>query len=509
MITSDPDVLIAGAGPTGLTLACDLARRGVDCRIVERGEHGFQGSRGAGLQPRTREIFEDLGVLDAVHAAGGPYPLIMRWDGDTPLGTSDIMERHDPTPDRPYGEMWMLPQWRTVEILSARLEQLGGQVEFNSELTGLTQDDHGVAATVRHPDGTDEPIRARYLVAADGGRSTVRKSLGIGFDGDLLDSPPMLIGDAIIAGLSRDHWHVWPTAPGGLVSLAPVKGSETFYVLVHFTAPDARPDADQYARPEALQHLVRHRTRLDLDFREVRWSSVLRPRAAMADRFRTGRVFLAGDAAHSHSPTGGQGLNTSVQDAYNLGWKLGAVLRHGAPATLLDSYEAERREVSADLLKRTTRILGEDRKNTETGFSRRGSDTHQLDLEYRHSPLTAERRATVPYGTVQAGDRAPDAPCTDPDGSLVRLFDVFRGPHFTLLAFGGSAVPQLPRDLVRTCRIGGPGVNPQTVDLTDTAGHAHRAYGDTGLFLVRPDGYLALATHDPDDVTAYLSWWRL
>lgn len=161
MTTSDPDVLIAGAGPTGLTLACDLARRGVDCRIVERGEHGFRGSRGAGLQPRTREIFEDLGVLDAVHAAGGPYPLITRWDGDTPLGTSDIMERHDPTPDRPYGEMRMLPQWRTVEILNARLEQLGGQVEFNSELTGLTQDDHRVAATVRHPDGTDEPIRTR------------------------------------------------------------------------------------------------------------------------------------------------------------------------------------------------------------------------------------------------------------------------------------------------------------------------------------------------------------
>jgi 2-polyprenyl-6-methoxyphenol hydroxylase-like FAD-dependent oxidoreductase len=106
---------------------------------VERSAPGFQGSRGAGLQPRTREIFEDLGVLDTVHAAGGTYPLIMRWDGDTPLGTSDIMERSDPTPDRPYGEMWMLPQVRTMEILGAHLAELGTQIDFNSELTGLTQ----------------------------------------------------------------------------------------------------------------------------------------------------------------------------------------------------------------------------------------------------------------------------------------------------------------------------------------------------------------------------------
>jgi 2-polyprenyl-6-methoxyphenol hydroxylase-like FAD-dependent oxidoreductase len=164
----------------------------------------------------------------------------MRWDGDTPLGTSDIMERRDPTPDRPYGEMWMPPQWRAMEILGAHLAELGTQIDFNSELTGLTRDEHGVTATVRHPDGTDEPIRARYLVAADGGRSTVCKSLGVGFDGDLLDSPPMLIGDAITDGLSRDHWHVRPTAPGGLVSLAPIRGSETFYVLVHFTVRKAR-----------------------------------------------------------------------------------------------------------------------------------------------------------------------------------------------------------------------------------------------------------------------------
>ncbi|RNF78235.1 pentachlorophenol monooxygenase [Streptomyces botrytidirepellens] len=507
--TFDTDVLIAGAGPTGLTLACDLARRGVGCRIVERGGRGFPGTRGAGIQPRTREIFEDLGVLDAVHAVGGTYPLIMRWDGETQLGTFDIMERHAPTPDRPYGETWMLPQWRTVEILTTRLEQLGAQVEFSSELTTLTQDTDAVTATVRRPGGGEDLIRARYLVAADGGRSAVRKSLDVGFDGAMLDSPPMLIGDAMIDGLSRDHWNVWPTAPGGMVSLSPVKGAESFYFLVHFATPGAQPDADRDARPDTLQHLLRRRTKHDLTIREVRWSSVLSPRAAMADRFRLSRVFLAGDAAHTHSPTGGQGLNTSVQDAYNLGWKLGAVLRHGAPPTLLDSYDGERRKVAADVLERTTRILGEDRKDTDTGFSRRGSDTHQLDLGYRDSPLTEERREALADDALHAGDRAPDAPCADREGSPVRLFDVFRGPHFTVLTFGDSPVPQLPEEAegtVHAYRVRDATADPRTADLIDSAGHAQRAYADTGLFLVRPDGYTALATHDPAEVTAYLSW---
>lgn len=505
MDTFDTDVLIAGGGPTGLTLACDLARRGVDSRIVERDGRAFPGTRGAGLQPRTQEIFEDLGVLDAIRAAGGTYPLMMRWDGATPLGTVDIMERNAPTPDRPYGEMWMLPQWRTVEILHERLEELGGHVEFHSELTALAQDAHAVTATVRRSDGGEDVIRARYLVAADGSRSTVRKALGVDFAGAVLDAPPMLVGDVMIDGLSPDHWHVWPSAPGGLVSLCRVKGAEPFALLVHFTTPGAQPDVGPDTAPQALERLLRHRTAHDLTVREVRWASALRIRAAMADRFRIDRVFLAGDAAHTHSPTGGQGLNTSVQDAYNLGWKLGAVLRHGAAPALLDSYEAERRPVAADLLKRTTRILGEDRRNTEAGFSRRGGDTHQLDLHYRGSPLTAERRGTSPEGTLHAGDRAPDAPCADRAGEPLRLFDVFRGPRFTLLAFGDTPLPRLPGEAVRVCRIGKPGSDPRTTDVTDTEGHAHRAYADKGLFLVRPDGYVALATHDPADATAYLS----
>lgn len=206
------------------------------------------------------------------------------------------------------------------------------------------------------------------------------------------------------------------------------------------------------------------------DVTEVLWASDFRPRAALADRFRAGRVFLAGDAAHVHSPAGGQGLNTSVQDAYNLGWKLAAVLSDGADASLLDSYEEERRAVAADMLGLSTRI--------HRGEAKRGGATLQLDLGYRDSTLSAETRAEP--GGVRAGDRAPDGRV---DGT--RLFDAFRGPHWTLLALGTDA-PEPPR-----------GVRLVT-------GPSHRTYG-TGLFLVRPDGYVGWTGDTPEGLGAYLA----
>lgn len=486
----DTDVLIVGAGPTGLTLACDLARRGVACRVLERAAGELPGTRGAGVQPRTREIFGDLGVLDAIHAAGGTYPTLQLWGGTTVLGTSEIEERQAPTPDRPFGELWMLPQWRTVRILRARFEELGGLVEYHAQLASLTKESGRVTAVLS--DGSE--LRARYLVGADGSRSAVRESLGVGFERVALDAPPMLIGDVLLDGLDAVHWHVWPKAPGGMVTLCPIKGSDTYYFLVQF--PGGEPDASRDGDLGSLQDLLRRRTGHEgLALREVRYASVLSPTAAMAERFREGRVFLAGDAAHIHSPTGGQGLNTSVQDAYNLGWKLGAVLRQGAPGSLLDTYESERRGVAAELLERTTRILGADQAGG-TGFSKRGRDIQQLDLAYPGSPLTTEHRdGPLPEGALRAGDRAPDAPGTDSAGTAVRLFDLFRGPHFTLLAFG--AAPEVPDGLVRTVRVG--------ESFLDTGGHVRDAYGGRGLFLVRPDGYVALACDRPSDVTAYLA----
>ncbi|SEC06943.1 FAD-dependent monooxygenase [Streptomyces melanosporofaciens] len=494
----DADVLIAGAGPAGLTLAVDLARRGVRARVVERGEGLFPGSRGKGLQPRTQEVFDDLGVGEAMRAAGGPYPPMMRWEDERRLGTFEMMERIEPTPDRPYHEALMLPQWRTAEILHARLEELGGGVEFGTALTGLEPDGDGVTAHLTYADGSAGTVRAAYLVAADGGRSTVRKALGIGMTGEAVDPAPSVVADVVIdgaeRGLDRDHWHVWWHAKGGGIALCPLAGTDHFQVTAQYDDPDAVPDAS----PEAVRQLIADRTALAAsDVREVRWASVFTPRAAMADRFRAGRVFLVGDAAHIHSPAGAQGLNTSVQDAYNLGWKLGQVLRHGADPALLDSYEAERLPVAAGVLGISTRIHRAHRAGDAKG-ARRAKEVHQLELSYRDGPLAVDDRDQP--GQVGAGDRAPDAPCALPDGTRVRLFDMLRGPHFTLLVLGGATPPTTDfgglaatlaaAECLRTIRIGGP--NP---DLLDADGHLAAAYGPgPAALLIRPDGYVCWAT---------------
>ncbi|MFG2820405.1 FAD-dependent monooxygenase [Kitasatospora sp. NPDC048365] len=473
------EILIVGAGPTGLTLACDLARRGVDALLIERAPALFPGSRGKGLQPRTLEILEDLGVLGQIRAAGSPYPAMLPWADGTAGDPFPLMPSPAATEQVPHPEVWMVPQWRTQEILYTRLRELGGQVRFDSALLGFQQDANGVTAQVEGL-GT---VTADYLVAADGGRSTVRRALGVTMLGETVDPRPSLVADVRITGLDRAHWHVFPKAPGGALALCPMPGTDEFQVYAQYE--DGEPDTSA----DGVRALVAARSHLPADaVTDVRWASDFRPRAALAERFRAGRVLLAGDAAHVHSPAGGQGLNTSVQDAYNLGWKLGQILRHGADAEpLLDSYEAERLPVAADVLEISTSIHRGGALAGQPGSgprrATRGEDTDQLAVGYRGGPLSAERRTGLADDELQAGDRAPDALLADG----TRLFDALRGTHATLVTAGTDA-PPLPAG-VRTLR--------------------HDAYGPTDgrptLYLIRPDGYIGLATETPTDLTPYLA----
>ncbi|MCX4988898.1 MULTISPECIES: FAD-dependent oxidoreductase [unclassified Streptomyces] len=468
-VNVDVDVLVVGAGPTGLALGADLARRGVDALVVERADALFPGSRGKGLQPRTMEVFDDLGVLDAIRAAGGDYPVGMIWQDGERVGEHQMFEPAEPTDDSPYNAPWMVPQWRTQEILFARLEELGGRVAFGREVVAVTQDGDGDGDGVTVEFASGAPVRARYVVAADGGRSAVRRALGIGMTGETVDPDSMLVADVRISGLDRDNWHVFPPREdtGGFLAICPLAGTEDFQVVAQF--PEG---ADVDLSLDGIRRTVAARSHLSPEaVTEVRWASDFRPRAALADRFRAGRVFLAGDAAHIHSPAGGQGLNTSVQDAYNLGWKLGAVLRGEAHESLLDTYEEERLPVAADMLGLSTRV--------HRGEVRRGGATRQLGLGYRDSSLAVETRTDLPDESLHAGDRAPDGTV---DG--VRLFDAFRGPHWTLLTVGADAeAPVLPG--VRTVRIG-----------------SCERYG-TGVFLVRPDGYVGWAGTGTRDLPEY------
>ncbi|MEU8762497.1 FAD-dependent monooxygenase [Streptomyces sp. NPDC048659] len=471
----ETDVVIAGAGPTGLVLAVDLARQGVRALLLEKADRLFPGSRGKGIQPRSLEVLDDLGALPGILAAGAPYPLMRAWEGAERQGEWDMMARSEPTERVPYANTLLVPQSRTQEVLYGRLRELGGEVAFGTALTAFRQDEDGVEAEL----STGGRVRARYLVAADGGRSTVRRALGIGMTGETVDPRPMLVADLRLAPgtlADRDHWHVWPKAPGGAVALCPLPGGEQFQLTAAFEDEEDTVGTG----PEAVRALLADRTPLRAaDVLEVLWASGFRARAAMADRFRDGRVFLAGDAAHVHSPAGGQGLNTGIQDAYNLGWKLGRVLRRGAPAALLDSYEAERLPVAAGVLGISTRLH---RAGSGGGAgTRRGAEVQQLALGYRDSPLTAETRTGLPKGALRAGDRAPDGRY-----GAGRLFDVFRGPHPTLLAVG-MPLPALPYGTVRTAEL-----------------PAYEAYG-TGLFLIRPDGYVGWAGADAGGLGRYLA----
>ncbi|MEU8996700.1 FAD-dependent monooxygenase [Streptomyces caniferus] len=483
------DVLIAGAGPTGLALAIDLTRRGVRTLLVERQEHLSPGARGNGMQPRTQEVYDDLGLIDAALAAGGLYPKTARWENGAIVDVTEMIERVDPTPATPYSNGLMLPQFRNLELLYERLRELGGDVLFRTELTTFDQDSAGVTARLRHADGAERTVHGAYLVATDGGRSTVRRALGTKMSGPDLEPVPVLLADVRVDGLDRDHWHRWELPTGGFAGLLPLAGTDSFQAMI--AAFDTTPDTS----PETVRAQLAAHTHLAAEqIREVLWSSLFRPRAGLVDSYRTGRVFLAGDAAHIHSPAGGQGLNTSVQDAYNLGWKLGQVLRHGAPDRLLDTYGTERRPIAEGILDTSTRL----HRSREL---RRGRDLHQLGIGYPDSPLTHELRTDLAEGIPAAGYRAPDAPCTTADGTPARLFDAFRGPHFTLLDLGGTGIDDgaLPADpaLLRLVRVGGP-----APDLIDTDGHIRDAYGpDAAVLLIRPDGYLAVAA-PPEDATA-------
>jgi 2-polyprenyl-6-methoxyphenol hydroxylase-like FAD-dependent oxidoreductase len=338
------EVLICGAGATGLTRAIELARGNVAFQLIEKLGQPFRGSRGKGIQPRSQEIFEDLGIVDRLFAAGGSYPPQREYRANGSFDDSDAVEKTDPTPGEPYHIPLMVPQFFTEGVMRGRLAELGHRVEYGTELVGFTQDAEGVSACVKNA-ASERTIRAGYLVGADGGRSLVRHALDIGFPGKTL-GVRAVVADLKLHGLSRDAWHRFNEGSMELqISLCPLAGTEMFQLQAPIPL-----EGEIDLSAEGLSAMVAGRTgRPDIVIEEVFWASAFSLNARLADRYRDGRVFLAGDAAHVHPPTGGQGLNTSVQDAYNLGWKLGALIT-GAPPSLLDTFEEERRPIAAEVL---------------------------------------------------------------------------------------------------------------------------------------------------------------
>jgi 2-polyprenyl-6-methoxyphenol hydroxylase-like FAD-dependent oxidoreductase len=287
----------------------------------------------------------------------------------------------------------MVPQFLTEAVMRERLAELGHQPEFGRELTGFSQDAKGVTAQVG-----GGVVRAHYLIGTDGGHSLVRHSLGIDFPGETL-GVRAIVADVELEGIGRDAWHRFGSDMRQIL-LCPLAGTQLFQVQ---GPVPLEGDVDLTA--EGLTKLIAERTGRDIVIRSVTWGSAYWMNARLADRYRVGRVFLAGDAAHIHPPTGGQGLNTSVQDSYNLGWKLAAVLG-GAPEKLLATYEEERRPIAAGMLGLATRLLDEGKQGT----MRRGRETRQLDLGYPGTSLalqTRERARVRAGGARRSGPADP------------------------------------------------------------------------------------------------------
>ncbi|MGW1815237.1 FAD-dependent monooxygenase [Streptomyces sp. NPDC002125] len=513
------DVLIVGAGPTGLTLACDLARRGIAVRIVDRSPEHPRTSRSKGPNPRSLEVLEDLGVIGAVLESSAAPPVMRKYRDGEPVADTDPYAGSSPAPDAPYDRGRLIAQWRLEEILRDRLAEHGAAVETGSEVVGLTDD--GTSVAVAFADGSR--TEARYVVGCDGAHSRVRKLLGVPFDGETDEEQVMVCGDVEITPgvLDRGVWHQWFDTDGA-VMLCPVPGTRSGWWF------QSGPERDSGGRPlaptvEGFRRLFARHTRLPADrLTGGALLSTYRVNVRMADRYRVGRVLLAGDAAHVHAIAGGLGMNTGIQDSFNLGWKLAQVVRGRADTELLDTYEEERLPVAAWTLDITSERL----RATLEAITKPGGGLDSavtpamsgLDRGYRWSSLARPGGG----GELRSGDRAPDAPCHDAaSGEPTRLFQVFAGPHITVLGFGAASGPALRAaasthgDAVRTCLVDGPGaVAAGSADagpyaLHDRQGLARAAYGvrGDGVVVVRPDNHVGLIAKADDErsVREYLA----
>jgi 2-polyprenyl-6-methoxyphenol hydroxylase-like FAD-dependent oxidoreductase len=510
-MNSEPSVLVVGAGPTGLTLACELARRNVPVRIIDKAPEPFAGSRGKGLQPRTMEVLDDLDVVEQALAWGTEGIALRTYKAGEPPVDTEPQASQVRTPDVPYPQGVVIPQWRTERILRERLAEFGVSVEQSTELLAFEQSDDHVTGTLHGPAG-DEHVEPAYIIGCDGGHSSIRKALGVDFAGETADVPGMIIADLEVSGLDRDRWHMYFN-DNGFIALCPFAGIPSWQIqaVVALDGNGRLPEPSLEVFRQAFADIAGD-PGVTMD--NPTWLSTYRVNERMVDAYRVGRLFLAGDAAHVHSPAGGLGMNTGIQDAYNLGWKLAMVVAGQAAPELLDTYEEERLPIAAWTLGTSNERLKaavEGFTAGRNGFAEIGTpEIRQLGLGYRWSSLAVE--LVEREGLLRAGDRAPDAPCVDTAGASVRLFDLFRGPHFTLLGFGAGCA-----DAVREVAAARPGlveahlVDP-TGDVVDS-GFAASAYDITGdtLVLVRPDGYVGLigSATDQDAVLAHLDQRRI
>lgn len=483
-----PSILIIGAGPTGLVLALWLAKLGVAVRIIDKTAEPDTTSRALAVQARTLELYRQLDLADAVVERGHKVPAVNLWvKGEAKARLAFEAIGQDLTA---YSFLEIFPQDQHEKLLIERLESLGVAVERRTELTHFTDEGDRVTARLRGPDGREEECQAQYIAGCDGARSLVRETLGTGFPGgtyrqvfyvaDIEAAGPAINGELHIDLDEADFLAVFPLAGEGRARLVGTVRGER--------ADHAETLKFEDVSRRAIEHLK-------VQVSKVNWFSTYHVHHRVTERFRKGRAFLLGDAAHIHSPAGGQGMNTGIGDAINLAWKLAAVLAGRAPESLLDTYEAERIGFARRLVATTDRVF------TFATAEGRIADivrtrlapvifpkvvafeparaflfrtVSQITLNYRGSPLSAGTA-----GHVHGGDRLPWAPSGGMDN-----FASLSAMMWQVHVYGTARA-----ELAEWC--GRRGVPLQVFDWRP----AHEAAGlaRDALYLLRPDTYVALA----------------
>jgi 2-polyprenyl-6-methoxyphenol hydroxylase-like FAD-dependent oxidoreductase len=523
-------LLVVGAGPVGLAMGCELLRHGVPVRVVDASPEPSRTSKALGVMARTLEVLGAMGVVDRFLAGGRKVYGANAYANGKRIVHFEVGEL-----DSPYSFALIHPQSDTERVFAERLGELGGTVERGTRLVSLAQDDRGVRATLVHAGGREEIVETPWLVGCDGAHSAVRHSLDLPFEGIAYDEAFALADVRLDWPLPDDESHAF-LGPEGVIVGIPLPAQGAWRLVTD--AAIENPTLDDFAR------ILAARGAPPAKLSDASWIAPFRIHRRIVPKYRTGRVFLAGDAAHIHSPVGGQGLNTGVQDAFNLAWKLALVHQGRAAEGILDSYEAERRPVAAVTLQGTdlaTRVvtlrhpLAQSVRNHLASFltsleavqKRVGERASELAVNYRKSPIVGEARPHVGRATVDrrvgesptvldwmafgsaphAGDRAPDV-CIDEERTL---FPCIAHRAMTLLLFDGqAATPEGYANLVSIARRArerwGALVEswivvpkreaPKELEdmrvLADPSGAVHRRYGAGSecLYLVRPDGYI-------------------
>ncbi|EIW84632.1 hypothetical protein CONPUDRAFT_116765 [Coniophora puteana RWD-64-598 SS2] len=464
------------------------------------------------------------------------------------IGSLDILKevpmtpRYEPTPSIPFNNPKLIGQNKVEQILTAHIQELGCAVEYGTELHSFEQDEDGVIAQIVTKDGDREKtgtIESQFLIGADGARGIVRKQLGLTFLGETRDTTRLVTGDICFKcpGLSRNYWQIFNDESGSVIAFRPIdaaKEGDRWQILVSGDKFDI--DA-LISDKEVLYSLIRETLNAPVEFLGLVWISEFRPNIRMVDKFGQGRAFVAGDAAHVHSPTGGQGLNSGVQDAFNLAWKIALVAKGISPLSFLDTYTAERLPVIAQMLNITTSLLdktfGPTRGTVESAMER-GRLLFMLGVNYRTSPIVVDEfSAGVPpvaaymldkSDELVAGDRAPDAPGLVEETATVRLFDIFKPTHHTALVFvpNVEAAADLLRSFEPYSTIARPVVvlpasansSPSTTSariVIDKDNYAHTHYiikEEPRVVVVRPDGVVGAIVAGSSGVQKYFDLIR-